>query len=262
MLWLLGTALGAYAAVCALAFVFQDRLVWFPGPPPGVTPAALGLEYREAQITTGDGVGLHGWYLPGGATAVLISHGNAGTIAERLALIAALREMGHAVLAYDYRGYGRSEGAPSEEGTYRDAEAAFDWLVAAGHRADRIALYGESMGGAVALALATRRATGPVVLENTFSSLPAVGQRAYPFLPVRWLARIRYDSLARAPEVAVPVMVIHSPGDEIVPIAQGRALFEALAGEKTFLETEGGHNDGGFLQRAEWRAAVAAFLDR
>lgn len=250
-----------YLAVCALIFALQDRLVWFPGPPPSVDPGMLGLPYEEARITTEDGVVLHGWFLPGGPEAVLVSHGNAGSVAERLPLAGAFLGMGRSVLLYDYRGYGRSAGRTDEEGTYRDAVAAFDWLVARGFAPGQITAYGESLGAAVSVELARRRNPARLVLEHAFSSVPELGAQVYPWLPVRLLSRIRYDSLADAPELRLPVLVVHSPEDELVPIAHARKLYEALRGPKGFLGTGGGHNDGGFLQRAEWRDAVGRFLD-
>lgn len=250
-----------YAALCGLVYAVQDRLVWFPGPPPADDPRAAGLAFEDVRITTPDGVRLHGWFLPGGRQAVLISHGNAGTIAGRLPHAAAFRGMGRSVLLYDYRGYGASEGRPSEEGTYLDAVAAFDWLVARGFAPADITAYGESLGGAVAVELATRRDPGRLIVESAFASLPEIGAKAYPWLPVRWLSRIRYESLAKAPGLALPVMVIHSPDDHLVPIGQGRRLHDVLPGPTRFLETGGGHNDGGFLQRAEWVEAVRRFLD-
>lgn len=260
MLTILVLVLG-YLAACALIYAVQDRLVWFPGPPPTADPGVLNLAYEEARITTGDGVALHGWFLPGGPEAVLVSHGNAGTVAERITLTDAFLRMGRSVLLYDYRGYGRSEGQPSEEGTYLDAVAAFDWLLARGFAPGQITAYGESLGAAVSVELARRRDPARLVLEHAFVSVPEIGARVYPWLPVRLLARIRYDSLADAPELRLPVLIVHSPEDELVPIGHGRTLYDALPGPKRFLETGGGHNDGGFLQRAEWREAVRRFLD-
>lgn len=251
----------AYASVCAVIYAMQDRLVWFPGPPPAADPGAFGLDWEDARIVTTDGVTLHGWFMPGGPEAVLISHGNAGAIDGRLPHAAAFHAMGRSVLLYDYRGYGRSEGRPGEEGTYLDAEAAFDWLTARGFAPGAITAYGESLGGAVTVELARRRSPARLILEASFTSLPDVGARVYPWLPVRLLSRIRYDSIAKAPALALPVLVIHSPGDHLVPVAHGRRLHDALSGPKRLLETGGGHNEGGFLQRPEWREAVRRFLE-
>lgn len=251
----------AYAVLCAVLYTVQDRLVWLPGTPPGIDPGDLGLEWEEARITTADRVGLHGWFLPGGPEAVLVSHGNAGTIAGRLPHAEAFLAMGRSVLLYDYRGYGRSEGRPSEEGTYLDAVAAFDWLTQRGFAPESITAYGESLGAAVTVELARRRAPARLILESGFTSVPDIGARVYPWLPVRLLARIRYATLAKAPGLALPVLVIHSPEDGLVPASHGRRIYDALPGPKRLLETGGGHNDGGFLQRAEWREAVRRFLD-
>jgi len=176
----------------------------------------------------------------------LISHGNAGTVAERLELARAFVAMGRSVLLYDYRGYGRSQGRPSEEGTYLDAEAAFDWLTARGLAPQAIAAYGESLGGAVSIELARRRDPARLIVEATFTSLPDIGARAYPWLPVHLLSRIRYDNIAKAPELTLPVLVLHSPEDELVPFAHAHRLYDALGGERRLVETGGPHNAGGF----------------
>ena len=251
---------GLYATICALAWAFQDRLVWFPGPPPATDPGRYGLTFEDISLTTSDGVELHAWFLPGGERALLFSHGNGGTIENVLPIAKAFREMGVAVLMYDYRGYGSSRGKPSEEGTYLDAETAFDWLLARGFAADHITVYGHSLGGAVSIALATRRPVSKLIVENTFSSLADIGAKAYPWLPVRQLSRIDYDSTARAPGVNAKTLVIHSIQDQLIPIAMGRRLFDALSGEKQFLETSGGHNDGGFLLDRASLTTVEGFL--
>jgi hypothetical protein len=255
--------LAAYAAACILMVVLQERLVYFPGPPPELTPAARGLAYRDVELATADGVRLSGWFLPAADArgVVLVSHGNAGNVAARIPYAEAFVAAGLAVLLYDYRGYGSSAGSPSEAGTYLDAEAAFDWIVGpGGFPPARVALYGESLGGGVSIELATRRPVACVVVESTFTSLPALGRRLYPWLPVQLLATIRYDNAAKIAGLGVPVMVVHSPDDDLVPFDLGRALFDAAREPKAFLATEGGHNDGGSLRRAEWRNAVAEFV--
>lgn len=261
MIWIALGIAGTYGTIVLLAWSFQHRMVWFPGGR-GADPSAVGLPFEEAVLRTSDGLRLTGWFVPGpaGAGAVLVSNGNAGSISGRLALAQAFHEMGQSVLLYDYRGYGGNPGTPTEEGTYRDAEAAWDWLKARGFAPGQITLYGESLGGAVSVALATRRQAARLIVENTFTSLPDAGARAYPWLPVRWLSRIRYDSRARAAGISIPVMVIVSPDDEIVPAALGRQLAAAFPVPATVLETGGAHNSGGFRQRLEWRAAVARFI--
>lgn len=253
-----------YAALCLVVYLTQAKLVYFPGPAPRATPADFGLEFRELQLRTRDGVGLHGWFLPAqdARGAVLISHGNAGTIELRIDLARSFVELGWSVLLYDYRGYGKSAGRPDEEGTYRDAEAAYEHLTTAeGFTSERVVLFGESLGAAVAIELARRHPCAAVIDESAFTSLPDVGAKAYPFLPVRLIARFRYDNLAKVAELGVPLLLIHSPADEIVPVEHGQRLFAAAREPKHLLLTEGGHNDGGFQRRPEWRAEVGRFLD-
>ncbi len=253
----------AYVLICVMACVFQPKLVYFPGPPPSWAPDREGFAYRDLMLETSDGVAIHAWFFPAEEShgAVVMSHGNAGNVANRVPHAQAFLDAGFSVLLYDYRGYGRSEGSPSEEGTYRDAEAAYDWVVAnAGVAPHRVVSYGESLGGGVALELARRREVGAVMLESAFTSIPDVGQRIYPWLPVRLMSRIVYDNAAKIAELRVPVLVIHSPDDEIVSYDFGEKLFQLANEPKQFLATEGGHNDGGFLRRAEWREAVGRFL--
>lgn len=254
-----------YLGLCLAAYLFQTRLIYFPGPPPGRTPADAGLEFRELELATSDGVRLHAWLLEARAPrgVVLVCHGNAGSIEQRIEHGSAFVSMGWSVLLFDYRGYGRSTGSPSEEGTYRDAEAAYDWLVGAGGQSGaRIVVYGESLGAGVAIELARRRPVDGVVAESAFTSLADLGAEVYPILPVRWLVRHRYRNLEKVAALRVPLLVIHSPQDEIVPVAHGTRLFEAAREPRSLLLTEGGHNDGGFLRRAEWRGAVRVFLER
>ncbi len=252
-----------YGVVCLLVYLFQARLVYFPGPAPRATPAQFGLAYRELELVTSDGASVHAWFLPqpGARGAVLVSHGNAGNIGDRLELARAYLELGWSVLLYDYRGYGKSAGTPSEEGTYRDAEAAYEHLARVeGLAPERIVLHGESLGVAVTLELALRRPVAAVIAESGFTSLPDMAAEVYPFLPGRLLARIRYDNRAKVARLGVPLFLIHSPADEIVPVAHTQRLFAAAHEPKRLLLTAGGHNGGGFLNRHEWRAEVGSFL--
>lgn len=252
-----------YGAVCLLVFLFQARLVYFPGPAPSVDQAQLGLPSRALALTTADGEKLGTWFFPHESArgVVLVSHGNAGSIEQRLELARAFHALGWAVLLYDYRGYGASTGSPSEAGTYSDAEAAYEHLARLeSFSPERIVLYGESLGAAVALELALRRPCARVILESAFTSLPDMAAAVYPFLPARWLARIRYDNFAKVGRLTVPLLLIHSPDDEIVPVEHARRNLAAAREPKRLLLTAGGHNGGGFLSRSEWRAEVARFL--
>jgi hypothetical protein len=262
-----GIALAAYAGLALLLFLFQPHLVFYPQTDRtvAVTPAQLGLPFDEVRLKTADGVELHGWHVPVAQPrgTVLLMHGNAGNISHRLDYVAMFHRLGYNTLLFDYRGYGLSDGEPSEQGTYLDAEAAWGFVTQQKHEpACRIVMFGESLGGAVAARLASRHAPAALVIASSFTSVPDLGQQLYPFLPVHLLSRIRYDTASILPQVAAPVFVAHSPQDDIIPFAHGRALFEAARSPKQFLELAGGHNDGFIFMRDEWVSAVGAFMDQ
>lgn len=255
-----------YLVICLFVWLMQERLLYFPGPPPGGTPADYGLAFREVELVAEDGTRLHAWYLEppgGGRAAVLVCHGNAGTIGGRLELARTFLDMELGVLLFDYRGFGASEGRPNEAGTYLDAEAAYAWLVGeAGREPRELLAYGESLGGGVAIELAGRRALAGLILEGTFTSVPDVGAEVYPWLPVRLLSRNRYDNRAKIGALGIPILLVHSRDDQLIPFRHAEEL-QAAAGEGVeLLATEGGHEDGGFLRRAQWRATVADFVER
>jgi fermentation-respiration switch protein FrsA (DUF1100 family) len=262
----MGVAIAAvaacYALVCLAVYLLQARMIWFPGPPPDTTPAASGLAFDEWKLPTQDGALIHAWRVRAATPrgAVVLCHGNAGNIASRIEKAHAFVSGGFDVVLFDYRGYGLSTGEPSEEGTYLDAEAAWTKLVESGVAPERIVAFGESLGGAVAVELARRRRVGAVVVEDTFTSLTDMAGRVYPWLPTRLLLRTRYASADKIGALDVPVMVIHSRDDELVPFAQGRALYDAAREPKQFVETRGSHNGPGFVGDAPARAQVAAFL--
>jgi fermentation-respiration switch protein FrsA (DUF1100 family) len=234
--------------------MWRDRFVFFPDRRVGPPPAGV----EERAITTPDGVRLHAWYAkpPGGGPVLLWSHGNAGNIDSRRAVLAALTARGLGVLAYDYRGYGRSEGSPGETGVYLDGAAAFDDLVARGTDPGTIVCFGESLGGAVSIEVATRRACRAVIAISTFTRLADDARRHYG--PLGSLAGNRFDSLARLPRVAAPVLIAHGDQDEIVPFELGERLFGAAAEPKRFIRIAGAdHNDA--LGRPALLDAVAAF---
>jgi len=268
MLWNVLIALAiAYGAVLALVFLFQSRMVYYPeiGRDITVTPNSYGLAFETVDIRTGDGETLHAWWVPAADArgTVLFFHGNAGNISHRLDYLQMFHRLRYSTLIVDYRGYGRSTGSPSEEGTYRDAEAAWDYLRGAREvRAQHLVLAGESLGGAVATWLAARVGPRAVLLFSTFTSATDLGAGIYWFLPVRLISRLGYDNLAHLKRISSPVFIAHSREDDIVPYAHGRRLFDAASEPKAFLEMRGGHNDGFVFARKEWVAELAAFLDR
>jgi hypothetical protein len=257
--------LALLTVLSVLLLIFEKHLIYFPTSTHDVTPSALGLPHEEMEARAEDGVGVHGWLLSGKESrlTVLLSHGNAGNISHRLDRAMLLqRQVPVDVLLFDYRGYGRSEGRPDEEGTYRDARAAYRWLRDRGHPPGRIVLFGESLGSAVALQLALEVETRGLVLESPFTSVPDMARAVYPFLPLWPFVRTRYDNLAKAPRLKVPLLVLHGDCDEVVPFIQGRRVFDAAPEPKRFFAIPGaGHNDtyvtGG---DAYWRA-LREFLE-
>ncbi len=267
MLNILVSAVVVYAVILLLVFMFQARLVYFPQYEREltVTPQAAGLDYKDVALHTADGVALHGWWVPArnARGAALIFHGNAGNISHRIDYLTMFNRLGYTVLIIDYRGYGKSSGTPSEEGTYRDAEAAWQFLTETREfKPQDVVIFGESLGGGVATWLAARHPPRALVLASVFTSVPDLGARIYPWLPVRLLARIDYNSLERMQQITVPVLIAHSRGDDIVPFTHGEALFAAAREPKQFLVMSGGHNDGFLFMRDEWVAAVGSFLER
>jgi len=267
LMWhILGILAAAYGGLALVLYFFQARLVFYPeiGREMIATPGQAGLPYQDIQLTTGDGLNLHGWYIPAPQPrgTVLFLHGNAGNISHRLDSLQMFHRLGYSTLIFDYRGYGNNGGTPTEQGTYRDAEAAWRYLTEQRHIPScRIVLFGESLGGAVASWLAVRQQPAALVIASGFTSVPDLARHFYPFLPVRWLARIRYDTRENLRAVAVPVLIAHSPEDEIVPFEHGRALFAAANPPKRFLELAGGHNDGFIFMRESWVKALGDFLD-
>src|SRR3989338_1951271 len=259
--------LTAYIGFALVLYFFQSHLVFYPeaGREIIAAPSHVGLPYKDVLLTTDDGLSLHGWFIPAAEArgTVLFLHGNAGNISHRIDTLQMFHRLGYSTLIFDYRGYGNSGGTPSEQGTYRDAEAAWRHLIEQRHTPScRIVLFGESLGGAVAAWLAVREKPAALVIAYGFTSVPDFAQQLYPYLPARWLARIRYDTRESLRSVAAPVLIAHSPEDEIIPFEQGRALFAAANPPKLFLELAGGHNDGFIFMRESWVKVLGDFLDK
>jgi len=239
-----------YGAICAYVFFMQARLIYYPHLPSReltTSPADIGLEYESITITTSDDVGLHGWFVPADKArgVLLFFHGNAGNISHRLELLEIFHNLGLSSLIIDYRGYGQSQGKVTEQGTYLDAEAAWQYLTKGRSiPAENIVIFGMSLGGPIAADLAARQQPGGLIIGSSFTSVPDMGAHLYPILPVRLLSRFRYDTRASLASVSCPVLVIHSPDDEIIPYKNGTRLFDAAKEPKSFLEIHGNHNEG------------------
>jgi len=251
--------------VClVLLTFFQSRVMYHPSAEIEETPADWSMDFQDVWLTTVDGVKIHGWYVPSQINprrgAMLFLHGNGGNISRRCPSLDLYSRMGLDVLILDYRGYGRSEGKPTEAGTYQDAQAG--WAELTGPRnipPEQIVIFGRSMGGAVATWLATQHTPAGLIVESSFTSAPDMARALLPLLP-RWLCRFRYNSIGRIGQIACPVLIVHSSEDDLVPFEQGRALYEAAPQPKTFVEIHGGHNEG-FLESIDiYRPAIETFL--
>lgn len=254
-----------YVAIAAYLYFSQSRLIFLPhlgGRELVTTPAEIGLDYRDVWFEAKDGVRLHGWWVsvanPRGA--VLFFHGNAGNVSHRLESIEIFANLGLNVLIIDYRGYGQSEGRITEEGTYLDARAALGYLDRNGWPREQVLVFGRSLGAAVAAWLGAREPVGGVVIESAFASVPDMAAKLYPWLPVRWLSRFHYDTEKAASRTSNPVLVVHSPEDEIIPFDQGRKVFAATKGKGVFLEIAGGHNEGFLVSGAVYTDGIDRFV--
>lgn len=262
--WMLArTLLAAWVGLSVFMYFMQSHYVYYPDKDILFTPADSGLEYEDVFFAAEDGTRLHGWFVPAKEArgTVLVFHGNAGNIGDRLPIIESFVRMRLNVFIVDYRGYGKSAGAPSEKGTQLDALAAWEYLDRdRGINPSSILIAGRSLGGAVACRLASQKPAGGLLLEATFTSLPDLAAKIYPYLPVRLLCRFKYDSINAIREVKCPVMVAHSPDDEMIPFSHGKKLFEAAPEPRYFQELKGRHNDGEMGLDAEYRKALEKFL--
>lgn len=255
-----------YGALVLAVFLGQSSLLYLPDLPSRellVSPRDIGLDYEEVRPQTEDGVTLHGWYVPAREArgTLLFLHGNAGNISHRLDSLRIFNRLGLSVLIIDYRGYGLSQGSPSEAGLQRDAAAAWRHLVhTRGEAPHRIVLFGRSLGASLAAWLAAREPAGALILESAFISVPELAAELYPWLPARQLARLRHDTLAELTRARLPVLVIHSPQDEVIPYRHGLALYEAAPPPKDFLRLRGDHNGGFLLSGEDYLRGLERFL--
>jgi uncharacterized protein len=271
MTWAIGAAVVFYLCILVLLRVFEPHLIYFPGQQRSLVapPAQLGLPIERVEIPTEDGVKLVGWVIRAQPDSsglwLLICHGNAGNLSEfdRPLHYAGLRQLGLNLLAFDYRGYGESGGAPTEQGLYRDADAAYRFLrEIRGVPPDRIVIFGHSLGSAVAIDLAVRQPAAGLIVEGAFTSATDRGQELYPYIPIRWIARSRFGSIGKMSGITVPKLFLHAASDDVIPEAHGRRLFEAAQEPKTFVGLQGGHADSFDVDSARYFGSIASFLDR
>ena len=266
-MWAAAVAVLAVLGVLLLIWAGQRTLIYFPDRDVP-SPAVAGLADVEAvQIHAADGVTLQAWFLPSRtqepSPAAIVFNGNAGNKAYRSSLATALRDQGLSVLLFDYRGFGDSEGSPTEHGLYEDARAVQRYLAGRRDvRADRLVYFGESLGSAVAVRLAVDHAPAALILRSPFTSLVDVGRVHYPILPVRWLLRDRFSSIDAIASVRSPVLIVAGDRDRIVPVEQSRRLFERALEPRQLVVVRGAdHNDTALLDGRELMEAVHRFVE-
>ena len=266
LLWSTGrVAVASYLGLMVLMYLMQSRFVYYPSKGVTSTPSAARLKFEDITVRTADGEAVHGWFVPADVQAptVFFCHGNGGNIGDRLDLVSMLHDLGLSVCVFDYRGYGQSTGKPTEKGTYLDADAMWAHLTGArGVHPDRIVVWGESLGGAVAAWVAEQKHPAGLILESTFTSLPDMAARLYPYMPGRWLCRNRYPTVDRLARITCPVLVAHSPDDEMVPFALGQRLYQAAHEPKRFLTMKGSHNTGRDDSGRPFEQAVKSMIAR
>jgi fermentation-respiration switch protein FrsA (DUF1100 family) len=263
----------AVAALCYLLLLLvlrlnETRMLYVPGLSRTLIdpPAELGLNVRKVTVTASDGVRLVSWAMPvdgGSGYWLLICHGNAGNISEagRPYHYAGLRALGLSLFAFDYRGYGESEGVPTEEGLYRDADAAYHYLRDTLRvPAARIVLFGHSLGSAVAVELASRVPAAGLILDGALTSVVERAQELFPYAPVRWIAASRYPSIERVGRLRLPKLFLHARDDEVIPILHGRRLYQAAAPPKRLVELRGTHGDAFEADSAAYYGAIGRFV--
>jgi fermentation-respiration switch protein FrsA (DUF1100 family) len=265
------TALVALLLVAALALLLrlsEKKFIYFPSKYPAGNweAAGLGLAVENVYFTTSDGVQLHGWLVrhPQAVATLLWCHGNAGNISDRLDNLWRLAQLPIHVFLFDYRGYGRSQGSPDEEGLYLDAEAAYDALVSRPEiDSSRIFLFGRSLGGAVAAELALRRPAAGLILESTFTSARDMAWKTFRPFPVHWIIKSRFDTLDKIRRIRLPLLLLHGTQDDIVPFKMGQRLFEAASEPKQFYPIRGaGHNDTYLVGGDDYFEQFRLFLTR
>ena len=242
----------------------QRRMIFFPTSTLEFTPADFGMAYEDVRIRTADGVTIHGWMVPcpGCEVTLLFFHGNAGNIGDRVENVRRLHELGLGVFILDYRGYGLSQGSPSDQGLYEDARAAYAHLASRDDiNTERIAIFGRSLGGAVAVDLASRTPCWRLILESTFTSAADMTGQILPFLPLGRFITERFDSASKFGKVRAPLLQFHGTQDEIIPYRLGRMLFEAAPEPKEFVPIPGAtHNDTYFVGGRAYFEKIRSFL--
>ena len=263
LIYIAGVLFIAYLGWGVMLYIMQPKFLYSPVREVAYAPSELELDFEDVTFKSSDGLRLSGWYIPVESSefTVLFCHGNGGNIAHRLDSINIFHDLGLSCFIFDYRGYGSSEGKPNEQGTYLDAGAAYKWLREEKKMPpNNIIIFGRSLGGSIAAQLAGQVKARALVIESAFTSYADIGQKFYPYMPVRWFARFSYRTIDYIKNVDCPVMLIYSRNDDIVPFEFGPELYKAANDPKEFVEIFGSHNNGFLVSGEIYKKAWTKWL--
>ncbi len=254
-----------FAVIFILGYLryFEHKSLYFPDREIEIFPSEVGLQYEDVYLSTKDGVKLNAWFIPskGSRYTLLFSHGNAGNISHRIEKILILKSLDFNIFIFDYRGYGKSGGRPSEKGLYRDIEASYDYLISKKRISpDSIILYGESLGGAVAIDLALREKVKAIITESTFTSTADVAKTVYPLFPTYFISS-RFDSLKKIKDIEIPKLIMHSKNDDIIPFSHSLRLYNNAPEPKKHIELKGDHNNSYMDSKDRFVSGLREFID-
>ncbi len=272
LMMILGILGGVYLVLCLWLYFRQSSLVFFPSKTILASPTDYKMTFEDVFLESSNGAKIHGWYIPADSATnslnrtVLFCHGNGGNISHRLEIISLWRSLGFSVFCFDYQGYGLSQGSPSEDATYADVRASWDYLTLTRNIAPSdIIVLGRSMGAAVATGLVADLSKNNLptpsglILEAPFTSVPDMGARLYPFLPVRLLSRITYDNQSHLAKIHIPTLFLHGSDDSVVPLSMGHEVFKSANEPKRFVELSGDHEDTYIVSKERYCAALIDF---
>jgi hypothetical protein len=263
--WLVGLLLIFVILGLILVYIryIERKSIFFPAKVIEYSPKQAGLDFEDVFFKTQDNTQLNGWFLPhkNARLTFLFCHGNAGNIGHRIEKLKFFHGLGCNVFIFDYRGYGKSKGRPSEQGLYQDTQGAYAYLLSRKITPQQIIGYGESLGGAAIIDLASKFKLGGLIMDSTFSSAKDMTGIIYPFLPY-WVFASRFDSINKVKSIRISKLFIHSVNDEIVPYELARKLYESAAAPKDFLEMHGAHNSCFFESTAAYKEKISSFLEQ
>lgn len=262
---LIGIIICIYGLKAIRLYQNQSAQVYHPRKHLDATPAERNIDYADVHFRTSDNILLHGWFAPctDKQKVILLLHGNTGNISDCISSIPLFASLGYSTFVFDYRGYGQSEGAIDEQGTYKDAEAAWQWLLHERHYTPQnIVILGRSLGAAIGSHLASQHPSAAVVLESTFTSLPDIAAETHRFIPARLMTRFNYNTLANIRKIRSPILIVHGVEDNVIPYHHGRQLFNAANEPKDFLNIEADHAEGFLHSGKDYINGLKSFLEK